>query len=33
MKGPGSATVKQHSLSEAPRGRETLIEQTPHNYE
>ena len=32
MEGPGTAAMKKHSLSQAPRGRENSSEQKPHNY-
>ena len=32
MEGPGSVTIKQRSLSQAPRGRGKPSEQKPRNY-
>ena len=32
MEGPGSVTIKQRSLSQAPRERGNPSEQKPHNY-
>ena len=32
MEGSGSATIKQCSPSQAPRGRGNLSKQKPHNY-